>query len=55
VRLYDDFWRFVSASKNSVPGSCVEREVWTAVHREFRLLSQRNSEPSAGAARRGVA
>ena len=50
ARLNDDFWRFVSASKNSVPGGCVEREVWTALHPEFRLLSHRNSEPSAGAA-----
>jgi hypothetical protein len=39
-----------SASKNFVPGGCAEREVWTALHPEFRLLSHRNSEPSAGAA-----
>jgi hypothetical protein len=32
ARLNDDFWRFVSASKNSVPGDRVEREVRARLH-----------------------
>jgi hypothetical protein len=41
--LNDDFWRFVSASRNSVPGGRGPARSWTALHPEFRLLGHRNS------------
>jgi hypothetical protein len=37
----DDFWRPVSASKNSVPGSQALSEV-DRTHPQFRLLDRRN-------------
>jgi hypothetical protein len=48
ARLNDDFWRFVSASKNSVPGDRVEREVRARLKPNSEFLRCRNSGPSAG-------
>jgi hypothetical protein len=37
ARFDDGFWRFVSASKNSVPGGRDRARDWTALHTESQL------------------
>ena len=55
VCLNGDFWRLVSASKNSVPGSCSSAQAGPRLHpEEFRLLGHRNSGPWARAGYSGL-